>query len=154
MEEVQQWVEQLTAPQPKIGYAALLALVEWSGRSDQVFPYLDQFFAMLDSPNSYVRTRGLILIAKNARWDTAGRVERGLDTYLAHITDEKPITARQCIQSLADLLAAKPNLARNIRAALESADFSRYPDSMSPLLQKDAIKRLKQIDAILETGLE
>ena len=109
---------------------------------------------MLASPNSYARTKGLVLNAKNAKWDANGNVTRELDCDLTHITGEKPIAARQCIQSLSDILAAKPNLAAKIWAALESADFSRYPDSMYPLLQKDVIERLKRIDAILQSGLE
>lgn len=148
MEEMEQLVAKLTFPQNKIAYGAFRELEARSQRSDEVYPYFDTFCAMLDDPNSYVRTRGLVLAAQNARWDWEEKLEAVLDAYLAHVTDEKPITARQCIQNLSAVLTAKPELGPRIRKALEQADFSRYPDSMSPLLQQDAIKILKQIDQI------
>lgn len=148
MEEIEQLVAKLTFPQTKIAYGAFKELEALSQRSDEIYPYFDTFCAMLDAPNSYVRTRGLVLAAQNARWDREEKLEPILDAYLAHVTDEKPITARQCIQNLSAILMAKPKLSPRIRKVLEQADFSQYPDSMSPLLQQDAIKILKQIDQI------
>ena len=150
MEELDRLASNLTAPQNKVGCGAMKELEALSQVSDQVYPYFDRFLALLDHPNSYVRNRALTLTARNARWDGEGKLDRELDRYLAHILDEKPITARQCVQNLSHILAAKPYLAPKIRAALEGADFTRYPDSMAPLLQRDAIKVLKKIDAISE----
>lgn len=146
MDRVKELVETLTAAPEKAAYGALRELEALSRQSDQVYPYFDRFLAMLGSPSSYIRNRGLILLAQNARWDTEGRVDRALDAYLAHILDEKPVTARQCIQNLSAILDAKPELSSKIRTALEGADFSHYPDSMSPLLHRDAIHILKEID--------
>lgn len=146
MERVQMLVANLTAPQSQIGYAALKELESLSLASDQIYPYFDAFSAMLDSGNSYVRNRALVLLARNARWDREGKMNRVLDAYLAHVTDEKPITARQCIRGLGDIFSARPELAPRIRAALQEADFSPYPDSMSPLLERDRIQVLKQMD--------
>lgn len=150
MEELDQLVSELTAPQNKVGCGAMKELEAISQASDQVYPYFDRFLALLDHPNSYVRNRALVLTAQNARWDGEGKLDRALDRYLAHILDEKPITARQCVQNLSHILTAQPHLASRVRAALEEADFTRYPDSMAPLLQRDALKILKQIDAISE----
>lgn len=149
MADVAQMVSALTCPLDKTAYGALKELIVLSQQSDQVYQHFDHFMSMLDDPNSYVRSRGLALMAHNAHWDSAGKLEDGaLDAYLAHILDDKPITARQCIQNLRCILEAKPALAPAIEAALEGADFSRYPDSMSPLLMKDAAKILKQIAAL------
>ena len=150
MEELEQLVSNLTAPKNKVGCGAMKELETISQASSQVYSYFDRFLALLAHPNSYVRNRALVLTAQNARWDGEGKLDRALDRYLAHILDEKPITARQCVQNLSHILAAKPHLAPKIRAALEGADFTRYPGSMAPLLQRDAIKILKQIDAISE----
>ena len=49
---------------------------------------------MLENKNSFVRTRGLVLIAENAIWDEKASLTSFFDSYLQHITDEKPITAR------------------------------------------------------------
>ena len=151
MEALDQLAANLTAPQNKVGCGAMKELEVISQTSDRVYSYFDHFLALLDHPNSYVRNRAMVLTAQNARWDGEGKLDRELDRYLAHILDEKPITARQCVQNLSHILAAKPHLAPKVRAALEGADFTRYPDSMTPLLQRDAIKILKQIDAISET---
>ena len=151
MEELEQLVSNLTAPKNKVGCGAMKELETISQASSQVYSYFDRFLALLAHPNSYVRNRALVLTAQNARWDREGKLDRALDRYLVHILDEKPITARQCVQNLSHILTAKPHLSPKVRAALEGADFTRYPDSMAPLLQRDAIKILKQIDAISET---
>ena len=57
--------------------------------------------------------------------------------FLTHITDEKPITARQCIKALAQVGTAKPQYIPIILSALHSADLSKYKDSMRPLIEKD-----------------
>ncbi|MCI9155517.1 MAG: SufBD protein [Lawsonibacter sp.] len=146
MDSTTELVANLRFPKDKIAYAALKELTARSQTSDQVYPFFDEFVAMLGDKNSLVRNRGLVLIAQNARWDADEKLDQTLDAYLDHIMDEKPITARQCIQNLIYILAAKPALASKIRAALESADFSAYPDSLSPLLEKDRIRVLKQIE--------
>ena len=46
---------------------AMKTLAELSEQSDEVYAYMDTFIEMLESSNSYVRNRGLILIAANAR---------------------------------------------------------------------------------------
>lgn len=146
MGTINQLVANLTFPQNKVAYAAMKELEALSKQSDQVYPYFETFLSMLDDPNSYVRSRGIILLAQNARWDREGKLDWAIDAYLVHITDEKPITARRCIQSLKLILDAKPELGMKIRTALEQADFSGYPDSMSPLLEKDRLAILKQIN--------
>lgn len=148
MDEIQQLVCNLWAPQQTFAHSALKALVLYSRESDRVYPYFDQFSDMLNASNSFLRMRGLTLIAENVRWDRDKKLDRILDAYLDHILDEKPIAARQCIQALHHILVARPDLAHSIRGALTEADFSVYADSMSPLLQKDAINILKQIDAL------
>lgn len=150
MGELDQLVSNLSTSQNKVGCGAMKELEVLSRASNRVYEYFDIFLALLDHPNSFVRNRALTLVAQNARWDGEGKLDRELERYLAHILDGKPITARQCIQNLSHILAAKPQLASKVRAALEGADFTRYPDSMTPLLQRDAVQIIKQIDAISE----
>ena len=77
------------------------------------------------------------LLAANAQWDGEGRFDAVLSDFLAHITDEKPITARQCIRALAQVGRAKPRYIPQILSALKDADLSKYADSMRPLLERD-----------------
>lgn len=135
----------LTGKDAKAGRAALEKLRQESRRGPQIVRYLPEFFDMLDHPNSYVRTRGFLLIAANARWDTAGWIDSRLDQCLALIQDEKPITARQCIQALPELAWAKPDLIAPIRAALEKAGASCYQESMRELVENDIAQVLEAL---------
>lgn len=116
-----------------------------SETSDMVYPYMAQLIGMMGSDNSYVRTRGLLLIAANARWDTDYLIDENINQILSYITDPKPITARQFIQSLPALASAKPDLRADILAALHKADTLRYPLGMRPLVDEDIRKAILTI---------
>lgn len=130
----------------KIAYQTLKELQEKSEESNSVYPYMDKFIDMMDSDNSYIRTRGLTLIAANAKWDIDYKIDEIIDKYLQHITDIKPITARQCIKVLPEIAKFKPDLRQDIIAALQKADISFYADSMQSLVYKDIRSALKNIE--------
>lgn len=127
-------------------YKALRELQKESEENDSVYSYMDKLIDMLDSDNSYVRTRGIVLIAYNAKWDKDYKIDEIISKYLKHIVDIKPITARQCIKALPMLAKYKPELRRDIADALYKADISLYSDSMQPLVYKDIQKALMQIE--------
>lgn len=145
-EKVEELLEFLTSRNNSQAYQALKALEEMSAESNCLYPHMDKFIAMASSGNSYVRTRGLALIAHNAKWDVDDKIDGIIDGYLEHITDEKPICARQCIKLLPLLAEAKPALASKIVSALRDANVARYPDSMRPLVQKDIRDSLLAIE--------
>ncbi|MFS6554834.1 hypothetical protein VPJ68_04950, partial [Parabacteroides distasonis] len=95
-----------------------------------------------------VRTRGLTLLAYNAKWDKNYKIDEIIDKYLKHITDVKPITARQCIKLLPMVAREKPELRTDICSTLQKADVSFYDDSMQPLVYKDIQKALKEIQKL------
>ena len=144
--EVAQMIENLFDRDDKLAYQNLLELEALSEGSDQVYPYFDRLVQLMDDPSSYRRARGLRLLAVNCRWDTQGRFDSVLERYLAHCLDEKPIVSRQCIQYLLKLLPYKRGLAPRIRDALTQLDSSRYPESMSGLVDRDVQKVLGWID--------
>lgn len=129
----------------KVAYKALQELIKESEETDCVYPYMDRLSDMLDSDNSYIRTRGLTLLACNAKWDKDYKMDEMIDRYLKHITDVKPITARQCIKLLPMIARDKPELKNDILSALHKADISVYDDSMRPLVYKDIQRALKEI---------
>lgn len=145
-EKVEELLELLTSRDNSQAYQALKALEEMSAESNCLYPHMDKFIAMASSGNSYVRTRGLALIAHNAKWDVDGKIDGIIDRYLERITDEKPICARQCIKLLPLLAEAKPALAPKIVSSLRDANVARYPDSMRPLVQKDIRDSLLAIE--------
>lgn len=129
-------------------YKALQELQKQSETSDSVYSYMDKFFDMLDNDNSYIRTRGLILIACNSKWDKDNKLDEIIDKYLKHIKDVKPISARQCIKLLPVIAENKPELKNDIISALQKADISFYADSMRSLVYKDIQKSLKEIQKL------
>ena len=131
-----------------IAYKALQKLQKESVETDCVYTYMDRLSDMLDSDNSYVRIRGLTLLAYNAKWDKDYKIDEIIDKYLKHITDVKPITARQCIKLLPIVAKYKPELKNDILSALHKANISVYDDSMQPLVYKDIQKALKEIQKL------
>lgn len=113
-----------------------------------VYPYMHRLSDMLDSENSYIRTRGLTLLAYNAKWDKDNKIDEIIDKYLKHITDIKPITARQCIKLLPIIAEYKPELKNDILSALHKANISIYGDSMQSLVHKDIQKALNEIQSL------
>ena len=128
-----------------VAYKALQQLQKESEERNYVYPYMGRLSDMLDSDNSYIRTRGLTLLAYNAKWDKDNKIDEIIDKYLKHITDIKPITARQCIKLLPIIAKHKPELKNDILSALHNADISIYEDSMQTLIYKDIQKALKVI---------
>lgn len=128
-----------------VAYKALQELQKESEETDCVYPFIDRLSDMLDSDNSYIRTRGLTLLAYNAKWDKEYKVDEIINEYLKHITDVKPITARQCIKLLPIIAKHKPELKNDILSALNKANISIYDYSMQPLVYKDIQKALKEI---------
>ena len=119
-------------------YACALAdkIIAESRETDEWYEYFDDFASLLNHPKSLVRNRALYILAANAQWDTENRFDAVLPAYLSHITDEKPITARQCIKALAQVGLAKPQYIPAILSRLQGADLSKYKDSMRPLIEK------------------
>ena len=132
----------------RIAYQALQELQDESEKNNCLSPYVDRLSDMLDNENSYIRTRGLVLLVYYAKWDEDYKIDELLDKFLRHITDIKPITARQCIKLLPILATHKPELKDAIFSALYNADISIYDDSMQPLIRKDIQKALKEIQKL------
>lgn len=127
----------LTSKNDREACALTGKILEESQHSPTWYPYFDEFAALLSHRSSFVRNRALHILAALARWDETDRFSSILPQYLAHVTDEKPITARQCVQALAVVGTAKPRYIPQILACLHSADLSQYRDSMRPLIEKD-----------------
>jgi len=129
-DDVSQLVEWLNLKDDNVRYQAFLLLQNRSLLCDDVYPYWDAFRDKLKSDNSYQRSIGLMLIAENAKWDTENRMEDTIDEYLSLLNDEKPITIRQCIQSLGKIASAKPGLSGKIASGLLSLNLMDIKETM------------------------
>ena len=141
----------LTGKNDKYACELTEKIIKESRESEEWYDYFQDFVPLLRHPKSLVRNRALTILASNAQWDTENRFDQLLPEYLSHITDEKPITARVCIQTLPELAQAKPQYIPAILRTLEEAELSKYKDSMRPLIEKD-IQEVKRILSAKETA--
>lgn len=144
-DRIKEQVNLLCVKDTVVGCGAMKTLQEASNDSDFIYTYIDYFADMMENDNSYIRTRGLLLIAANAKWDADNKINKFIDEYLNHIMDKKPITSRQCIQALPTLAIHKPELKNTIIEALLKADVAKYADSMQGLVAKDIQEVLDEI---------
>lgn len=143
--ELSETVALLSDKNHSVAYEALQKLQEASEQGPEVAVVVPHFYELLDSERSYVRTRGIILLAANAKWISEKELEGILPKFLEHITDPKPITARQCIQCLPQIVDAKPATAPAIVVALKQVELTGYQKSMQKLLVQDIQQVLRQI---------
>ena len=136
----EQIIANLTAKNDKFACAFADKIISESQETDTWYEYFFAFATLLKSPKSLVRNRALSILAANAQWDEENRFDLVLPDFLAHITDEKPITARQCVKALALVGQAKPQYIPKILSALRDADLSKYKDSMRPLIEEDILE--------------
>lgn len=141
-------VAQLTVKDDKYACAFADKIISESQETDEWYEYFYDFASLLDHPKSLVRNRVLNILAANAQWDEENRFDSIISDFLKHITDEKPITARQCIKALAQVGLAKPQYIEMILSSFQSADLSKYKDSMRPLIEKD----IAETEKILTTS--
>ena len=134
---MQDIIAKLTTKDDKYACAIADKIISESQDTDEWYEYFDAFASLLNHPKSLVRNRVLYILAANAQWDDENRFDAILEDYLAHITDEKPITARQCIKALVQVGMAKPQYISRILSCFHDADLSKYKDSMRPLIEKD-----------------
>jgi hypothetical protein len=107
-------------------YNAFLLLKAHSRVSPSVYEYWDELEKKLDSPNSYQRSLGLMLIAENVRWDKGGKFGITISKYLSCCTDEKFITARQAIRGLENVIGATDEYGEKIRQNLTGLSLAQY----------------------------
>lgn len=143
--QVAEFVEALKSKDETRAYGSFKILKKESEDTDNVYPFFDFFAEMMDHDNSYIRTRGLLLIAANTRWDTENKIDGLIDRYLEHIEDEKPITSRQCIKALPSIAKWKQELREDICEALRKANPGIYKESMSQLVARDIKDALEMI---------
>lgn len=144
--ELEKTVQMLSNKDAKQAYQALLELEKRSEDSNEAYAFMDIYIKLMDADNSYERTRGIRLLAVNAKWDVSRKIEPVISQLLSHIEDEKPITSRACIKVLPLIAKVKPHLIDGMIQALESY-HTIYNSSMQKLVSQDrkqAIRILRQ----------
>lgn len=129
-------ISELTSKNDKYACALADKIISESRETDKWYEYFDDFATLLSHEKSLVRNRAFGILSANIRWDDENKFDSYLDEYLSHITDENPISSRQCIKSLAEIGKSKNRYIPTILKALGDADLSKYKDSMRPLIEK------------------
>lgn len=143
----EQIIATLTSKNDKFSCAFADKIISESSVSNEWYAYWDAFASLLDHPKSLVRNRVIYILAANVQWDNENRFDAILPDFLSHITDEKPITARQCIKALAQIGLSKAQYTETILSALKNADLSGYKDSMRPLIERDTAETIGLLTA-------
>ncbi len=149
-EDISALIDLLCSKENSTRYSAFLLLRARSAFAHDVYPYWDTLAVKLHDVNSYQRSIGAMLLAANARWDTQGKARGCLAQYLALLNDEKPITVRQCVQSLADIALAQHALAGEISAALIRVNPMRIQENMRKLVLSDILEALLAIRTVVK----
>ena len=111
-------VAKLTPKDDKYACSIADKIISESQETDEWYEYFDDFASLLSHPKSFVRNQALYILASNAQWDEKNLFDFIFSDFLAHVTDEKSITARQCIKSLAQGGAATPQYISRILSCL------------------------------------
>lgn len=146
-------ISKLTAHDNQCARVFADKIVQESERSNTWYACFDDIASLLDHPNSFVRNRVLSVLAALARWDEQNLFDSIILEFLAHVTDEKPITARQCIKALAQVGTARPQHIPQILACFRSADLSGYKDSMRQLIERDMAQTERALTSSANCGI-
>lgn len=142
IKDISQLVEWLSSKDDKLRFSSLLLLEYRSDQYEDVYPFWNTFCEKLKSNNSYQRSIGAMLIADNTKWDKENKIDITIDDYLRILDDEKPITVRQCIQSLSRIVPYKVHLHNKIANRLMSLNIADVKETMRKLVLYDILNVL------------
>ena len=145
-EDVELLVGWLSEKDDNFRYKCFLLLIERSEKYQDVYPFWDIFVQKLRDPNSYQRNIGLRMIANNVRWDEQGKFDAICDLYLSCCDDEKPVTVRQCIQGLCQIVPFNTRCHSKVAQKLLSIDIAQRKETRRKILLLDIISILLLIN--------
>ena len=145
-EDIELLVGWLSEKDDNFRYKCFLLLIERSEKYQDVYPFWDIFIQKLRDPNSYQRNIGLRMIANNVRWDEQGKFDGICDLYLSCCDDEKPVTVRQCIQGLCQIVPFNTRCHSKVAQKMLSIDITLHKETQRKILLLDIISVLVLID--------
>ena len=137
-EDIRLLVALLEEKDDDLRYKAFLLLEKRSEQYDDVYPHWEFLEKKLSSANSYQRSSCAKLLAANTRWDKKRRMRQTIESYLLLLKDEKPITIRQAVQALPQILAFAPYLKERVKQGLDQIDYQAIRPTMRNLVKADA----------------
>lgn len=142
--EIKLLLDKLQDTNDELAYAAAKEIAAESEFSDKYYKYIPDFVKLLNHKKSYIRTRALIIICSQARWDDQGIIAQYLSQILNLIHDDKPTVVRQSLNAIKEIIVFRPELCDTVSSEVDKIDLLKYRESMSSLIQKD-IDEVKEL---------
>jgi hypothetical protein len=140
--KIEYLVSLLSEKDDTVRYPAFLVLSSRSRNHPDVYPFWNVFAEKLGDANSFQRTIGATLIGLNVRWDEKKLFNIDFQRLMRLCTDEKPITARQVIQTIPEWVSYAPELLEETVQMLTEINLSSVRETMRRLLLTDILNAL------------
>lgn len=134
---IQEMIALLYGKDTSEGFQNLKKLEAISEKENTLYPFIDEWIAMLKSEQYVIRVRGFRMLCKQAKWDVENKIEAVIDQILQSLDDEKPTAVRQYLKYIQEIVTYKPNLNDKIKEKLKHLDYMKYKESMQGLITKD-----------------
>ena len=109
----------VASPRASVRFRSSKALMLQAEESPELlYPHIDFFLKLLDSPNSILRWNATCTLARLAPVDRANKLEAALDKYLSPIPGPQMIGAAAAMHGAAAIALAKPHLADRLARAI------------------------------------
>ena len=124
---IREAIEGLSSNTARVRFSCLKTLRLISEESPAaLYPFIDEFIALLDSENKIMKWGAIIIIGNLAGVDTDNRIDGILDRFLSPITGHTMITAANTICAAGKIAATKPHLADRIAREILKVETVTY----------------------------
>lgn len=147
-DEIAAALDELQGSDIEKGAQAVKALLYESFKSDAVYRFYPELRLMLSSVNPTTRTRVILILAHNARWDEDKLLDEFIEEYLTHLYDEGNETAEHCIRSLVWIAKAKPYLKERFINELSEYDIERISLGSRAVIEANIADSLNELAKI------
>jgi hypothetical protein len=141
----------LSSERARTRFAAGKALCSLSEAAPSaVYPHFQSLVNLMHHPNQILKWNALRSLANLACVDTAGKLDRILEEYLALIDGRVMITAAHAIEGAAQIATAKPYLAARIARKILRVELADYgTDACRDVAIGHALKAIERIAPLL-----
>jgi hypothetical protein len=109
----------LSSPKANVRYGCAAVLVELAAKyPNQLYPFMDQFIALLGSKHRILTWNAMAAIANLCQVDTDKKFDTNFDRYFDFLGDEYLVTVANTVGNSAKIAKAKPYLIPKITAEL------------------------------------
>jgi hypothetical protein len=120
-------IKGLSAEQADVKYRCAKVLRILSVQeSEALYPYIETFISLLDSPNRILTWEGLHVIGNLAAVDRRARIDWTIAKYLSPISGAVMVSAANAVEGAAKIARAKPHLAQRIASEFLKAEDAEY----------------------------